>query len=360
MASVELVDFRNYRASSADLSLTMNVLVGENGQGKTNFLEAIGVLSVARSLRGATDAEMIRWGAPESRLACDVVSAAEQRLEMRIPLTGRKQVAVDGAPLTGLSELIGTLCTVHLAPEAIDGQFRSPAGRRRMLDVLISQVDHTYLLALKRHRSIVSHLNALLKQARPRLDELELWERQLATAAAEIVRRRRAVLKRLEPAATECFSALFGADRLGVRLRSTMPVDDTSQAVEACAEALAKARPQALRSGFVAKGAHRDRVEVLLDGRDIESHASQGQIKAAYFAWKTAEGAVMEQVADARPVWLIDDPFSELDRTRALRLVEGFAGRGQVLLTTARDDEMGIDRWDCARWRVKNGTIRKA
>ncbi len=359
VTSLELADFRNYRSVSVALSPGVNVLAGGNGQGKTNFLEAAGLLSVAKSLRGATDTEMVGWSAKESVLTGHLADAACDRIEMSLRPPGRKRVSVDGAPLASISDLIGILRTVQLAPDAIEDLFRSASGRRRMLDMLISQVDRTYLRALIRHRNTIAQLNALLRQQKSSSDELGVWEEQVSVAAVEVVRRRRSVVERLEPAICGHFAELFGGVSIEMRMRTTLPVDDSDGAVDACARALAEARPRSRQRGFVSKGAHRDRVEVLLGGRNIEEHASQGQFKGAFFAWKIGEGDVIEEIAGVRPVWIVDDPFSEMDRARALKAFEMFSGRGQVLITTARDDDLGIERWDCTRWRVESGTIEQ-
>jgi DNA replication and repair protein RecF len=359
VASLELTDFRSYESLAITLSPGINILTGKNGQGKTNLLEAVGLLSVAKSARGATDTEMVRWGADGAALAAGLVDADADMLQMELRPSGNKRVAIDGAPLATVSELVGVLRTVQIAPEAIDRLFRSASGRRRMLDILIAQIDRAYLKALIGHRNTVAQLNALLKKKGTSTDELAVWEHQVAARAVDVVRRRHAVAADLSAALGTYFGALFGESSIEVRLSSTLPVDDTDGALEACVEALAAARPQSRRRGFVSKGAHRDRVDVLLRDREIERHASQGQVKGAYLAWKMAEGDVIEGATGTRPVWLVDDPFSEMDRTRALRAFEMLADRGQVLLTTARDDDLGMEEWDCARWRVESGTIER-
>ena len=357
VASVALNDFRNYRSASVALSPTVNLLVGANGQGKSNLLEAIGLLSVGKSVRGALDADMVRWGTEGSRIACELTGASVARLEMQIQPGQRKQVRVDGAALPSLSDLVGIVRTVHFAPDVIDQQFRSPSGRRRMVDILISQIEHPYLEALKRYRKIVHQVNMLYKQPEPSASEMDAWERQLAAVAVEVVRRRMGLLGRLQDAVQAHFVSLFGLGSLELRMRTTLPVDGTDDAVEACAESLHQSRPQAIKVGFLTRGAHRDRFEVLLDGHPVEAHASQGQVKGAYFAWKLAEGDAIEELTGARPLWLVDDPFSEMDRRRALRLLEVFIDRGQVILTTARDSDLDLETRGFARWQVHDGTI---
>jgi len=359
VASVALHDFRNYHSASLELAPTATLIIGANGQGKSNLLEAIGLLSIGKSVRGAPDAEVVRWGTQGSRIACELVGTAASRLEMQIEPGQRKQVRADGAALSSLSDLIGIMRTVHLAPDVIDYQFRSPSGRRRMLDILISQIDQGYLAALKRHRRIVQGINALCKHEQPDASVMDVWEAQLAWVAVEIMSRRNEVLKALQQAAQRYFEGLFRSESIEIKMRTTLPADgeDENELRDACLEALRAARGQSRRMGFVTKGAHRDRFDVLIGGRLIEAHASQGQTKGAYFAWKLAEGDVIEQTTGEKPLWLVDDPFSEMDRRRALGLLDLFRDRGQVILTTARDSDLGLDTLGFARWQVHDGSV---
>ncbi len=370
LTALELIDFRSYARAMISFEPGVNLIVGANGQGKTNLLEAIGLLSVGRSIRGANDADMVKWDAETALIDGQIAENGGTQLTMRLRPGQAKDVSIDGAPLATLSELVGMLRTVHMTPDTIDQGFRSPSGRRRMLDMLISQVDRAYLDALKRHRQVVTNVNALCKRigddpSSAREAEIEVWERQLAEVAVEIGRRRAATVEALNTAAQTRYAALFDDAQLELRLRPSLPFETESDGervsdadrVDTAARVLAAGRDRAVRSGFVTRGAHRDRLEVLINGRDIESHASQGQIKGAYYAWKLAEGDVIASETGHEPVWLVDDPFSEMDRERALSLLDAFRERGQVLLTTARDEDLGLDRFGFATWRVHNGTL---
>ena len=342
-----------------DLTPGLNLVAGANGQGKSNLLEALDLLSVGKSFRGANDGDMVRWDAQRATVACSLHEGPVGRIEMAISQTDRKQITIDGAPAQPLSELLGTVRTVHLSPEVIDQQFRSPAGRRRMLDMLVSQGDRDYLAALRRHRQILQNLNALWKTGNPSEPELDVWELQLAREAVLIGGRRRRVLQDMESPLAGRFGSWFEGHTLSLRAHESLPTDAPEDAVGKCAEALRLARDQARRLGHVTKGAHRDRYEVLLDGRPIDVHGSQGQTKGAYFAWKLAEGDVLKDMTGSEPTWLVDDPFSEMDRERSLGLLDEFRERGQVILTSARDTDLDLGSRGLARWNVHNGTIER-
>jgi DNA replication and repair protein RecF len=355
-----LSDFRNYPSASASFDPALNIVYGANGQGKSNLLEAVGLLSIGRSMRGATDGEMVKWGQPSSTVSACVAEASARRVELTIVPGERKRGTIDGADLGGLSELVGIIRTVSMAPDMIEQQFKSAAGRRRMVDVLISQIDRAYLNDLRRCRQIVTQIGAVYRQPQSDATQCEVWERQLATVSLEIARRRQVVIRELREAVGQQFQHLFGAGRLEITMRTTLPLTDEADSIDRAAEVLREGRIVARKVGFVMRGAHRDRFTALLDGRDIESHASQGQMKSAYFAWKIAEGDYIAQETGSNPVWLVDDPFSELDKQRSLALLALLESRGQVLLTTARDDDLGLPTRGFVRLRVSDGTIESA
>ena len=244
IAALDLTDFRNYRSASVALAPGLNLVTGANGQGKSNLLEAIGLLSVGKSFRGANDGDIVRWDTGRAVVSCRLDDGPVERIEMAISQAERKQITIDGAPAQPLSELLGVVRTVHLSPEVIDQQFRSPAGRRRMLDMLISQGDREYLTALRRHRQVLQNLNALWKTGGPADTELDVWELQLAREAVLIGNRRRRTLHDMEPALARRFGEWFSGHALSLRVHESLPTDAPQDAVGACAEALRfRARP---------------------------------------------------------------------------------------------------------------------
>ena len=358
ITQLELVNFRNYSSACISLAPGLNLVTGANGQGKSNLLEAISILSVGKSYRGAADSDMIQWDAESATVSCEIEDASAYRIGMTLQVGNRKHITVDGAHVPVLSDLLGILKTVHLSPEVIDDQFRSVAGRRRMLDMLISQADREYLHALKRHRQILQNLNVLLKTDRQDDTEIAVWELQLAREATRVSSRRQEILDDLESLMRSYFAELFEDRVISLKMHCSLPMHGDDPVAEA-SEALKAARPRARRNGFVSKGAHRDRLDILLDGRPMDIYSSQGQTKGAYFAWKFAESDILRQMTGAEPIWLVDDPFSELDSQRSLKLLEEFSTKHQVILTTARDSDLDLDKRGFTRWSVQNGTIEQ-
>ncbi|HOM57437.1 MAG TPA: hypothetical protein PLG27_06795, partial [Candidatus Latescibacteria bacterium] len=211
-----------------------------------------------------------------------------------------------------------------------------------MIDVMISQVDRRYLTELRRCKTIVAQLNAVYRD--PANDDAlcDVLEHQLAEVSLRINRRREAFFRDFCGAVEGHFSRLFGIGNLVLESRTTLPGDGDMSDLDRAVDVLRESRPSARRAGFAVRGAHRDRYRVLLDGKDIESHASKGQVKIAYLAWKLAEGDFIQRETTRSPVWLIDDPFSELDAKRAAALLASTEQRGQVILTNARTDDVGM------------------
>jgi len=358
LTSVQLRDFRSYRSASAVFAPALNIVSGENGQGKTNLLEAIRLISVGRSFRGATDGEMVSWGQPSGTITGAIDDGPVRQIVLTIAPGERKQGTIDGAALNGLAELVGVLRTVAVSSDEIEQQFGSQTGRRRMIDVMISQVDRGYLTELRRCRTIVAQLNAVYRD--PANDDAlcDVLERQLAETSLRINRRREAFFHDFCRAVEGHFSRLFGTGNLVLESRPTLPGKGELSDLDHAVDVLRESRHSARRAGFAVRGAHRDRFRVLLDGRDIESHASKGQVKIAYLAWKLAEGDFIERETMCSPVWLIDDPFSELDARRAVALLVSAEQRGQVILTNARTDGVEMLRNGHAHHlRVHDGIV---
>jgi recombinational DNA repair ATPase RecF len=192
---------------------------------------------------------------------------------------------------------------------------------------------------------MLAQLNALCREPTPDGAELEACQTQIASTDREI--------------AGNCYGLLFGRPDLRLRLRGILDSDegDVPGAETPHVRALRAARPQAIRRGYVTKAAHRERFERYLSGREIETHSWQGQRKGAYDAWQLAEGDIMHEKTGERPLWLAEDPFNEMDRSRALRPRGPFCDREQVILTSPRDADLDLETRGFARRLVHDGVI---
>lgn len=335
--------FRNLAALELEFPSDGVVVVGENGHGKTNLLEAIHYLVLFRSFRGAPDADLVEFEAPGFHLEAAVRhgDGGERRVAAGFDAAlGRKRVTVDAAVASPLSAAIGVLRAVVLSPADRDLVAGSPAGRRRYLDVILSLTWRGYLEALRRYRRALRQRNAALR--RQRGDEVRAFEPALGAAARELSLARRAWVDERRPR-FEALAAVLG-ETAGVELRYR-----GGEAPDYGAS-----RPRDLACGTTTEGPHRDDLVLLLEGREMSDIASSGQQRTAAVALKLLEA---EALGD--PVLLLDDVFAELDEGRRDRLAASLAGRQRVLASPTEADVPAAAA-DLPRWHVCWGRVAAA
>ena len=334
---LELLDFRNYAGLALDVAPGLNLLVGENAQGKTSFLEALYLLGASRSFRAAQDAEMVRWGASSSRVLArlrrDEGTARELEFRWRRREEGglERTVLRNRVPLRRLADFLGEVPLTLFVPTDLALVQEGPQGRRRSLDLLLCKLSPVYLAALARLQQVLRNRNQLLRRRpAPAPAELEPWDLQLAEAAETLVPRRAEAVAALAVEAADCFHRLSGgASELGLEYRPASP--GTAGEV---LESLARRRREELARGTTLVGPHRDDVELRLDGRSLRRFGSQGQQRSAALALRLAEARVLTARSGEGALVLLDDCFSELDPGRGARLLEVLAEWRQVFVTT--------------------------
>jgi DNA replication and repair protein RecF len=361
---IALRDFRNLAAVDVDLPAEGLALVGENGHGKTNFLEAIYYLQILRSFRGARDVDLVRFGAPGFHLAATLGAAAARQIAVGFQRqTRRKKAMVDGGEPLKLADAIGAFPAVIFSPADAELVAGAPAERRRFLDVMLSLTSRQYLSALQRYRAALVRRNAALREvASGRVDgAVDVWEPALAEAGAILWRTRRAWVR----THADEFAALCSAigEQGESALRYVTPFDcDDGDVEQVLLEAFARRRSLDVQRGMTHTGPHRDDLELTLIGRDLRTFGSAGQQRTAAIALRLLEAATLRAAAGAEPIVLLDDPFAELDQRRTahiLQLLQG-DGRGQTILAVPRATDIPLDLTRLDRWRVQDGQLTPA
>lgn len=356
MTSMRLHDFRGYGQVLLTPPDGVTVLVGENGAGKTNLLEAVHLCCLGKSHRTSMDKEMIRRG-QETAAVQLTVERRDGRHEVGVRLfenaRRKKIVYVNGKTAPRVGELMGHATCVIFSPEDLALVKDGPQVRRRFLDMLLSQQQRAYFYALQTYMSALKQRNALLKQGDFR--QLPAWDEQLAAAAAPVVRMRRQACRELNEKAKkhylyiggreeECFAMAYQ----GNLAQSADPGEDMLKGLAAC-------RKEDMRRLTTCFGPHRDDIDLTLWGDPIKAFGSQGQIRTATLSMKLAAFDLLEAAQGEPPLLLLDDVLSELDPDRRRRLI-AHIGRAQALLTcTDRGDFTGA-RPACVL-QVKQGQI---
>ena len=330
--ALEATDFRNLQQILVEPHPRFNVLHGDNGQGKTNVLEAVYLLGTLRSFRANKTEELIRFACERGRVRARVEKLGTQRL-LEVELTpGHKSAKVDGKGARAAS-YFGGFNVVLFAPEDLRLPKGPPAGRRRFLDRAIWNAVPGYLQEAQTYERVLRSRNALLRDAGPE-DLLEVYDAQLAAAAVPLVARRRSFVSELAPKVAEAFRQVTGGLTLAVGHRTSLTGSDEELAAQ-LGEKLRADRRRDRARGATSSGPHTDDLTLLLDGREASAYASQGQLRASVLALKIAEIEYLTEKLGNPPVLLLDDVSSELDPTRNTQLFSFLGGvQCQAFITT--------------------------
>lgn len=314
--------YRNLAAGQWEPCAGVNVIVGENAQGKTNALEALWLFTGGKSFRGAKDSELIRFGEEQCRLTMDFV-AADREQQAEITIKARRSVLLNGVALSSAAKLTGTFCGVVFSPAHLSLIKGGPHERRHLIDAAYCQLRPAYVGTLTEYTRVLTQRNALCKAKTggDAVEELlELWDRQLAQSGCRLIHARQRYVRKLAPVAREIYRGLCGGkEAFDIRYVSSVACCEEQTAAEIAAvlfDTLQAQHATDLAAGFTTVGPHRDDMEVLIDGRSARSFGSQGQQRSAVLAIKIAEAVLLEEVTGEKPIALLDDVMSELDTSR--------------------------------------------
>ena len=363
LRTLRLANFRNYATLELELDEGLNFFSGSNGAGKTSILEAVSYLAVARSLRGSSDGEVVRWGESDFGIGGDLArGGGTSRVVLRYSRAGGKEVTVDGESLSTLTELVGMLRVAWFSPEDTWITKGGPGARRKLVDMTLCQTDPGYLTALANYERARRQRNEALASWTP--DEeadrvVDAWTDRLIEYGSRVVASRLRFLPGFGAAVSRYHATVAGEDSLDVGYRSTLGAAVSAASPEgvdprAAEDAVAGAFRAALdgvatderRRGFTLAGPHRDDLDIRLGGRVLRTFGSQGQHRTAAIALKLGQAAILGE-EERKVVVLLDDILSELDAARAEALIHLVGGFGQALMTSTRP---------AGEWAAADGT----
>ena len=367
LTTLALRDFRNLARLDLEIPDAGAVVIGENGQGKTNLLEAIYYLHLLRSVRGARDVDIVRFGAAGFHIAARTGGGKHHELSAGFERQGRrKRVKVDGAEPARLSDALGALPCVLFSPADVDLVAGAPSSRRRYLDILLALSSRPYLAALQRYRAALAQRNAALRDALRSAggraeQRVAVWESPLAEHGAVLWRERVRWTERAAGRFAELCAAIGEQAPVEMRYTTALEPDSTEvdEVVRALTRSLEQKRALDMRRGLTHAGPHRDDLALTLDGRELRAFGSAGQQRTAAIALRLLEAETLHHRLGAAPLFLLDDPFAELDARRSSRILELLAaqGMGQTLLTVPRESDIPPALTGLARWRIAAGVI---
>ena len=360
LRAISARDFRNFEKLDLDIPETGLAIIGENGQGKTNLLESIYYMQVLRSVRGARDQDLVRFGAKGFHIAASCDSDNVHEISVGFETRGRKKkVTIDGSVAARLSEAFGSLPSVMFSPRDIQLIAGSPGERRRFLDLVLALSSRRYLTALQMYRAALTRRNAALREAARSGDEsaAAVWEPALAEHGATLVSARIEWIDRRKEEFTRLATAIGEAGEARMSYSTTLPRDADVRG--AIANALARHRRHDLRRGMTHAGPHRDDLALLLNGRELRLFGSAGQQRTAAIALRMMESDTIRESRGLAPVLLLDDPFAELDVKRSARILGLLrdAGLGQTILVVPRATDIPPELLQLERREIVNGRI---
>jgi DNA replication and repair protein RecF len=360
--SLQLANFRNYTALDVTFSPSKNIFLGNNGQGKTNLLEALYFLSHARSHRTSTDRELIRAGQPFARVQAQLHNHAYEgrvQLESQIKVEDARLKTifkVNASPLRSRSELLGHLPTVSFFLPDLLLLRGAPEDRRRWLDAAIVQYDKRHLVYLSEFQKVRQQKNRLLKGPQEHIsrDHLSAWNTQFAATGAKVIASRLTYLSMIEDLAAIAYLELSdGREHLTMAYQSSVlegfrleqgnlgaeglaasTVPDVNALELTLSRQLETKMTDEIRRGTSLIGPHRDDIRFFLDGMEAEAYGSQGQQRSIVLALKLTELKCLTAKLQEPPVLLMDDVMAELDPNRQRLLVEHIHPESQVFITT--------------------------
>ena len=345
---LSLVDFRSYETAELELTPGITALVGPNGQGKTNLVEALGYLATLGSHRVALDAPLVRAGAERAVVRAAVVrDQREVLVEVEITPGKANRARLGGSPVPRPREIFGTLRTVLFAPEDLAIVKGDPSERRRFLDDLLvarfpryAAVRSDYDRVLKQRNALLKSAGAARRQGGGALRTLDVWDAHLAAAGAALLAGRHELVEALRPLVDKAYTSVSrGGGPAGIAYKSTLDDDvlatsDRDLLAAALGSAVAAVREQELDRGITLVGPHRDDLALSLGELPAKGYASHGESWSMALALRLAAYDLL-RADGGEPVLVLDDVFAELDDSRREQLAELVASAEQVLITAA-------------------------
>ena len=317
--SITLENYRNIKELSVDFD-DVNIIWGENAQGKTNLLEAIYLFSGAKSFRGAKDKELVKFDCDYAKMKLDFfANGREQTAE--ISIKDRKTVTLNGIKKRNSTELGDEIKTIIFSPDHLNMIKEGPNERRKFIDGALCQIKSNYRTLLKNYSRTLVQRNSLLRNAES-VDEvapmLEVWDVNLANLGAKIIYQRIMYLKAIKPYLKSIFEGISGGKENIelVYIGADTYTDDVNDIEQRLYNKIKSHRKIDVLNHTTTKGPHRDDIEIMINGRSVKSFGSQGQQRSSVLALKLAEASLLREMTGENPIALLDDVMSELDEKR--------------------------------------------
>lgn len=359
--SLKLVNYRNYDELLVEFNKKVNLIIGMNGQGKTNLVEAIGFMSIGRSFRTNKDRELIKFSAENLYCGCNFTrNNIDKKIEI-VVAKDKKGVKVNGVSIKSMQELLGNLNVVIFSPEDLRLVKDGPKERRSFIDKEISQIMPRYYSLLTNYNKILHQRNTVLKSYRIDENLLDVYDEAMSTYASEIYIIRNRFIEKLSEISRKIHKNLtMDKENLTIIYKNQVDLEsgqDASQVRLNLLEKLRESRQGDMITRVTKVGPHKDDMKIFINDIDVRMFGSQGQQRTASISLKLSEIELIKQEVGDYPVLILDDVFSELDQTRQKMLVEKLENI-QMFVTSADPLHKDIlDIEDYSIFNIENGRL---
>jgi len=356
---LELKNFRNYDSLSITFKEGINIIYGENAQGKTNILESIYMCATGKSHKGSKEKEIIKKDAQEAHVKAEFKGdLSNKRVDIHLRKSREKGIAVNRVPLKKLSELYGNILVVMFSAEDLDIIKRGPSARRRFMDIELCQIDPLYVEDLIAYNKILAQRRELFKKmaesghSDKSLEEtLDIWDLQLVNYGSKLIKRRREFINELNDIIMDIhYDITSGKEHLVLRYEPSVNEDHFYEELLA-----GRGRDEYLCQ--TGTGPHRDDFSFIADGTDMKTYGSNGQQRTCALTLKLSEIRMIEHRKGEKPVLLLDDVLSELDRNRQRELIKTLKDTQTIITCTGIDEFVEQELNEASRFHIRNGLL---
>ena len=363
---IRLTNFRNYDELELDFNPNINIIVGNNGQGKTNILESIYVLSLSKSNRDGYDSDMIKFEKDSLSIEGKIIDN-ELIKKLRVDITpNKKSVFVNNKEIHKIKDYISNFCVISFVPTDLDIIKGSPSIRRNLLNIDISQLFNNYITYLNEYNKIIKIRNDYLKKLYINNNSdfryLDVINEKMIEKADKIYEYRFAFIEEINKNIADIYKKITGLDGLTIKYENTLGLDcyDKDKLKDTYLKKLKKHLNQEMMQGMTLVGPHRDDFTFYLDNVDMKVYSSQGQQRMAIIAFKISELNYYKKIIGSYPVLLLDDIFSEIDIKKRNKIISFLKKDIQTIITTTDINDISKKLLDNAViYKIDNKKITK-
>ncbi len=361
ITKVELQDFRNYENLNIEFHPNVNLILGNNAQGKTNLIEAIYLSSLGKSFRTSNDFEMIKFGSKFFRVKIETEKKNEDLcVEMAVSKES-KAVKLNGRKIKKISELLENIYIVVFSPEDLKIVKEEPEKRRKFIDRELCQIRPMYFNNISRYKKILLQRNTMLKENSPKISLLEIWDQELAEYGSKIILMRAEFIKKLDKISSQIHKNITnGKEKLHIQYEANVPfMNSLQEQKDLFLEKIRINIEKDLVRRSTSVGPHRDDLKIIINGIDIRKYGSQGQQRTAALSLKLAEIMLIKEETEEDCILLLDDVLSELDEERQNYLINSLANI-QLFITSAElSDKVKRTLPEGKTFYVENGCVEQ-